>query len=212
MTFDERLKNAEDLVKQDKYLEALDIYSQLSVERPFDNNLLQTSLRLFDKICDGYYDFTPKTATEYLFRGVSKFYKGELLSSSLDYDKAISLDPNLEIAHYYRTINYRESGKNEDAILEIKKALAKKEHGTYYDALAESLFRLGRVKESLEAHELAIRNSVDARIWFNYGAHLSKAGDNKNAIIKLKKAIEIDPYYHDAQRALAYIIGRFGNQ
>jgi len=148
MTFDEKLLHGEDLIQQDKYHEAFDVYCDLSYERPENKELLIKAQFLFNRMKEAYSDFEPQSANDFLFRGVARFYDRDIYGSHMDYDKAIELNPALDAAHYYKSINYREEGKNELAIKEVEKAIAKNPNCDYFDEVAENLFRLGRVQES----------------------------------------------------------------
>lgn len=206
MTFDEKLKYGNELISEDKYLDAFDIFCDLYYDMPSNTELLEKALFVFSRITEGYSDFEPRTANEYLFRGVARFYKGDFSGSNSDYDQAIAINPKLDVAHYYKGINFREEGKNKLAISELEAALLKNSIPTYYDEIAENYFRLGLLDASLKYHALAIETSPnDARIWFNYGCHLSKAGQHTKAVNMLRKALEIMPNYRDAKRALEYV-------
>jgi tetratricopeptide (TPR) repeat protein len=207
MTFEEKLKYGNQLIKDDKYLEAFDIFCDLSYERQDDLELSKTALYLFSQIVEGNYDFKPSTANEFLFRGVSRFYKNELDDSNNDYDKALSLNPKLDVAYYHKGLNYGHQKKFELAITEIEKAISLNPNGTYYNEMAQQYFELGLFKECFQYHDKAIEQSPsNAYFWFTYGAHLSKGGLDANALLKLQTAVELDPKFDKAKIALDYVI------
>jgi tetratricopeptide (TPR) repeat protein len=141
---------------------------------------------------DGYYDFEPKTADDFLFRGVARFYKHEFESSTKDYDQAILLNPEFDTAHYYKSLNYGHTGNNLLAIKELEKAIAINPNCEYFNELAENHYQLGTSNECFKFHEKAIEKSpANPRFWFTYGTHLGKAKLYKSAVIKFKKAIEL---------------------
>ena len=212
MTFDEKLKYGNQLIKDDKYLEAFDIFCDLSYERKDDVELASTALYLFHQIVEGNYDFEPSTANEYLFRGVSKSYKNEYDSSNLDYDKALTLNPKLDVAYYNKGLNYGHQGKFELAIKEIEKAISMNPVGTYYNEMAQQYFELGLFAECFKNHDIAIKKEpLNPFYWFTYGAHLSKGGLHANSFLKLQKAVELDPNFDKAQRALQHVYLKLSN-
>jgi tetratricopeptide (TPR) repeat protein len=212
MTFDEKLKYGNQLIKEDKYLEAFDIFCELSSERKDDAELTTIALYLFHQIVEGNYDFEPSTANEFLFRGVSKSYKNEYEGAILDYDKALALNPNLDVAYYNKGLNYARQGKFELAIKEIEKAISLNPVGTYYNEMAQQYFELRKFKDCFLYHEKALeKEPSNPFYWFTYGAHLSKGGNDANAFLKLQKAVELDPSYEQAQRALEHVYLRLCN-
>jgi len=207
MTFDEKLKYGNQLIKDDKYLDAFDIFCDLSHERQDNPKLLETALYLFNQIVEGNYDFEPSTANEFLFRGVSKCYKGEFDSSNDDYDKALSLNSKLDIAYYNKGLNYGHQKKFDLGIKELEKAISMNPNGTYYNELAQQYFELRLFKECFQSHDKAIELSPsNAFFWFTYGAHLSKGGLDANALLKLQKALELDPKFDKARIALDFVL------
>ncbi len=206
MTFDEKLKYGNQLIKDDNYLEAFDVFCELSYERPDDVELSKTALFLFHQIVEGNHDFKPSTANEFLFRGVSKCYKHEFDSSNDDYNKALKLNPKLDVAYYNKGLNYGHQKKFELAIKEIEKAISLNPVGTYYNEMAQQYFELGRFPECFQYHDKAIKvEPLNPFYWFTYGAHLSKGGLDANSLIKLQRAVELDPKFDQAQRALQHV-------
>ncbi len=207
MTFEEKLKYGTQLAKEDKYLEAFDIFCDLSFERQDDLELQKIASYLFHQIVEGNYDFEPITANQFLFRGISKCHKGEFNNSNDDYDKALSLNPELDIAYRNKGLNYGHLKQFELGIKELEKAISMNPNCDYYNELAQQYYELGKFKECFQHHETAIAKAPsNAFYWHTYGVHLSKAGLNANALLKLQRAVELEPKFEPAQRALAYVI------
>ncbi len=212
MNFNEKLNYGNKLIEEDNYLEAFDIFCVLSYERPEDIELQITALKLFDRIVEGNYDFEPSTANEFLFRGVSKFYKNEYLSSNDDYDRALSLDPNLDIAYYNKGLNYGHLKRFDLAIKEIEIAISMHPCGTYFNELAQMYYEIGNFNECFKFHEKTIELVPKNQFfWFTYGAHLGKAELWANSASKLQKAVELDPQFLKAKQALAYVINKLSS-
>ncbi|WP_300492264.1 hypothetical protein [Flavobacterium sp.] len=98
MNYNDRKKYAEELIKQDKYPDALVEYSTLIKENPKDTQIIERFVFLWTRIQEGNYDFEPDTPEQYTMRGIAKFYNNETENSIKDFDKALSLDPNYDYA------------------------------------------------------------------------------------------------------------------
>jgi tetratricopeptide (TPR) repeat protein len=152
------------------------------------------------RITEAHYDFKPETAEEYLFRGVARFYRGELSTSIEDYNEALKLYPKSDYALKCKAFSLMHQCNYLLAIEELKKAIEIKPHGEYYDDIAENHSRMGMNREALEWHEKAIASSPnDPRLWYNCGTHLGKMNMVANAVMKFQKAIELYPEYDDAK-------------
>jgi tetratricopeptide (TPR) repeat protein len=209
MNFNDKLKQAEKFVAEDNYLAAYDLYCELSYERQEDKSLLDKALFLLSRITEANYDFEPQTAIQFLFRGVAKCYKNEIKNSIVDYDKAISLDPKLVNAYYFKAISLRELGQNALAIEEANRAIAVTPNADSYDELAENYFRLGNIKECLLNHKKATEiGPNNSRIWFNYAVHLGKAEMYANSLIAFQKVQELDPKYPKLDIAMNHIMSK----
>lgn len=99
--------------------------------------------------------------------------------------------------------------KNDLAIVEAKKAIKIMPNADSYDELAENYFRLGQIKECLFNHQEAIKiGSKNARLWFNYAAHLGKAEMYANSLEAFLKVQEIDPKYPNLDIAISHILSK----
>src|SRR4051812_42383597 len=124
MTLEERKQEGLEYIKVDNYKKALEIFSVLLYENPKDQELLEISLFLFSRITEAHYDFQPQSAEEYLFRGVARFYKGELATSIEDYNAALKLYPKSDYALKCKAFSLTHQGNFLLAIEELKKAIA----------------------------------------------------------------------------------------
>lgn len=205
ITFDQKKTEGLKYIKEDNYKKAFEIFSLLFYERPKDQELLAISTFLFKRILDGNYDFQPETGEEFIYRGVAKFYKGELTGSIADFDQAIKLNSTLDYAYKCKGFSLMYLKKYSSAIDEFQKAIRINPQGEYYDDIAESYSRMGKGREAILYHEKAIEKAPsDARLWYNYGVLLGQMNMTEEAVIKLQKAIELYPNYEDAKHNLKY--------
>ncbi len=205
MNFEEKKQEGLRYIKEDNYKEALEIFSLLFYENPKDLELLEITQFLFQRITEGNYDFQPKKAEEYIYRGVARFYKGKLSESIEDFDIAISLNNKLDYAYKCKAFSLMWLEKHQESIEELEKAISINPHGEYYDDIAENYSRMGLDNKAIEFHEKAIHKSPDdARLWYNYGTHLGKMNMIAKAVTKLQKAVELYPNYDDAIYNLNY--------
>jgi tetratricopeptide (TPR) repeat protein len=199
MNYNERKKHAEDLIKQDKYSDAILEYDILFKENPNDPQNKERFIFLWSRIQSGNYDFEPKTSEEYTMRGISKLYNKEIKNSIIDFDKALSIDTNNHYALKSRAFSLKSLGQMEDAIADLKKAISIQPTGEYYDDLSEIYQLIDDSKTSLEFHQKAIETSPEnSRLWYNYGVDLAESGNLKEALSKFDKAIELWSKYDDA--------------
>lgn len=212
MNTDKRKQEGLEYIKNDNYKKALEIFSVLLYENPKDQELLEISMFLFQRITDAHYDFQPETAEEFLFRGVARFYHEELEASIADYNEALKKHPKSDYALKCKAFSLMHQGNHLLAIEELKKAIEINPHGEYFDDIAENLSRAGMNKEAIDYHEKAITASPnDARLWYNYGTHLGKMNMIAGAVLKLQKALELYPEYEDAKHNLAHYYYKLQN-
>ena len=213
MNYNDRKKHAEELIRQDKYLDALVEYRELFKENPKDTQNIQHFIFLWSRIQQGNYDFEPDTAEQYTMRGIAKFYNNEVENSISDFDKALNLDTNYDYALKLRAFSLKILGRMEEAIIDLNKAIRIQPTGEYYDDLSEIYNLMGNKKTALDFDQKAIEVSPnDARLWYNYGIDLAESGNLKEALEKLNKAIELWPEYDDAIKNRQWIIDTLKKQ
>jgi tetratricopeptide (TPR) repeat protein len=209
MNYEERKKKAFKLIEEDNYRKAFDEFASLFYENPKDLELIKVCFFLLDRMIEGNYDFQPETAEQFIFRGVSKFYKSEYLNSIEDYDKAIAINPKLDYAIKCKAFSLTFLSKYEQAIECLEKAIQINPAGEYYDDIAENYSKLGDHKSASIYHEKAIQFSPnDFRLWYNYGTHLGAHGDFERAIKMFDESIRLYPLYEDAIHNREYYLKR----
>jgi tetratricopeptide (TPR) repeat protein len=199
MTYEERKKNAVRLIKEDSYPEAFIEFSILYKENPSDEDVRNAITFLFSRIQEGNFDFTPVTAEEFSMRGIAAFYHQAYPESIADLTKAIELDPAYDYAYKSRAFSYLATGRINEGIEDLKKAININPTGEFFDNLAEFYSQTGEIDKALEYYKKAVAASPDdPRLWYNYGVQLGESGNAKEALAKFDKAIELWPQYEDA--------------
>ena len=163
MNYQEQKAKILKLIQEDSYLPAFRECANLIYENPRDSEMTEVCLFLWSRIIEANYDFEPETAEQYHFRGLSKFYKGEVEASIKDYDKALSLKPRMDYVIKTKAFSYHHLGQFEKAIELLNEAIAIKEAGEYYDDLAENYSKLGDAPKTLFYHEKRFRPHLKTR-------------------------------------------------
>jgi tyrosyl-tRNA synthetase len=121
--------------------------------------------------------------------------------------KALSIDPEFELAYVNQGTALANLGKTDEAIAKYKKAISisPKEPTAYYNlgAVYESL---GEIEKALECYQKTI--SVDETFehgYFNAAAMYANLKNYNEAILALKKLLQINPNAKDAKDMLKEI-------
>jgi tetratricopeptide (TPR) repeat protein/S1-C subfamily serine protease len=192
-----------------RYPEALVAISQAISLEPKDTTLLNVkadSLRKLKryseaiKICDEIIKHK-KEAWAYSNCGFIKYELGDKKGAILDYDKAISINPQVAHAYSNRGIAKSELGDKKGAILDYDKAITiNPQHAYAYYNRGIAKSELGDKKGAILDYDKAITISPQfAPAYSDRGNAKSELGDKKGAILDYDKAITINPQY-----AIAY--------
>jgi len=105
-------------------------------------------------------------------------------------------DPNLHVVLAKLGEAYEAAGRFPDAVGAYERAIAlKPEMAGYYNNLGNNLARTGKTQEAMAAYEksAALDPTNAANAWRNAGIVLFNANLMKEAIVPLKKSLELDP-------------------
>jgi len=114
-------------------------------------------------------------------------------------DKAMAMDPNSAVVHYYACIIYRVAGKPAEAIPMCKKAIRLEPFapGNYYANLGMAFFQNGTdCEEAVKACEKALRLAPEGmmiHIWAT--TVFSACGREKEARKTAKELLRINPRF-----------------
>ena len=139
-------------------------------------------------------------AYAYVNRGIAKYQLGQKQAAITDYDRAISINPNLAYAYVNRGITKYQLGQKQAAITDYNRAISINSN------LAESYYNRGIVKYELGQKQAAIAdydraiftnpNYTDA--YYNRGIIKYELGQKEAAINDFNRAIFINPNYAQA--------------
>jgi tetratricopeptide (TPR) repeat protein/S1-C subfamily serine protease len=190
-----------ELRKYNEAIKAIDIAIALE---PTDPLLLSAKARIFNNAgkyqqAIAIYDKLIKERPEnYMFisRGHNKLDAGDKAAALLDFNKAISLDPNSARGYLNRGIlNYRNGNSNSKTILDIDKAISLDDRSEVaYFLRANSKLQLGDNKGALLDAETGI--SLEPKSHLGYiarGNAKSQLGDRQGALLDFDKAIAVEP-------------------
>lgn len=209
MNYDEKAKIIDELIQQDRYPEALVECSKLFKANPKDEQNIEKFVFLFNRINDGNYDFDPDNAEQYIMRGISCFYKGEVENSIDDYNRALKIEPNHDYALKSRAFSLKMLDRFDEAIADLNKAILIKPSGEYFDDLAEIYDLMGNRNKTLECHQKAVDHSPNNhRLWYNFGVTLAEDGNLLEAVKMFDVAIQLWPQYEDAIVNRQYVLDR----
>ncbi len=150
---------------------------------------------------------SPKLAMAYVHRGAAYHEKGDLLSATADYQKAILLKDDA-YAHSNLAMIYKEAKRFDDAVLEYDKAIALKPQfwGAYFDR--------GNLYRENGKFDLAIADYTKvlkilpgyAQAYANRGTAHFLNGEQHSALLDFNWAIRFDPRAINAinNRAVIY--------
>jgi Tfp pilus assembly protein PilF len=150
-------------------------------------------------------------AEAYFRKGYEAQMQGNLEEAIAHYRRSIELCPTAE-AHTFLGWAYSYQGKHEEAIQECQLAIQiDPEFGNPYNDIGAYLIELGRLDEAI----LWLRRAIGARRYeprhyphMNLGRVYAKQGKLYEAVVELKRALEIQPDYVAARSELHRILGR----
>ena len=107
-----------------------------------------------------------------------------------------------------RALFYADQGRNLDEAVTLARGELRQRHDIYtFDTLAWTLFKAGRLTEAAQNARRALAfGTRDASLYFHAGAIAAAQGQKALAQTDLKRALEINPFFHPTQPAQARAI------
>jgi len=158
------------------------------------------------------------SSSKLLERAISLYKEGHFQDALKLLDKITDAEFHI-VKHYHRGLVLARMGRLEEAleafkeIHEIPARIKGFDSGSflhaYYASLGSLLQQLSKIKneyrdDAITCYEYALQlKGTDARLWHNLAIAYIDLGMPGEAIDKLKRAIDIEPDFHDARYSLA---------
>jgi len=119
-------------------------------------------------------------------------------------------------AHGYETLAcyFRDRGEHEKSAESWRDAIAAKPSPRYFGALGNAYRRSGEYDKAIEAYDRSLRMASHfpgmARVHKNFGNTLARVGRLEEAVLQLKKAIDLRPGRTEVHQSLGNILGKLG--
>ena len=138
--------------------------------------------------------------------------KGDYAGASLEWSKAVAVDPEDGKARYHFAYALDKQGQLEQAIEQYRKSVElDKSNASAFAGLSMALAHAGNMDESIAAAKQAVLlNPKDVVTEGNLAAGLLEVGRTDEAVEHIKKALELDPDFADAHNMLGIVLARAG--
>lgn len=163
----------------------------------------QTASKLFTEILDS--GRLPKgqwTATTYYLRGKAYRSSRQYDLALADYQKAVEVDPKMDVAFYEMAATYQAKGNHNKAVEAFTKAIAIKGNADYYYGRCVSNSWIGNQSAAISDCEVAARARPTADLLGSLGRMYEDAGRKQQAIETYKRALAINPNQPEAREGL----------
>jgi tetratricopeptide (TPR) repeat protein len=140
--------------------------------------------------------------------GNSFYSLGRLDEAMIQYQKALSLWPELDGARGGVANVLFQKGRVSEAISEYQKALEiKADFPEAHYNLGYCYVQVGRLDDAIAQYQIAVELRPDSAAYHNaLGNALSRAGQTDEAVLEYQKALKIKPDYAEADNNLAYTL------
>ncbi|MCA9246966.1 MAG: tetratricopeptide repeat protein [Planctomycetales bacterium] len=153
------------------------------------------------------------TISEALAVAVRQHQAGQLHAAETIYRQILGVAPNHSDALHLLGVIAHQVGRPEDAIAQIKRAVAiKGDDPTYHSNLGAAYHAAGRYEEAAATCRQAVALQPDSpEAHNNLGAALKELDELDEAIVCYRRAIELNGAYVDAHKNLGSALWRKGN-
>ncbi len=137
----------------------------------------------------------PASTDGYAEQGIAHFEKSDFNGAIADFTKAIELNStNLEFCFYFRGMAFYRIGKLDEALADVSKAIALREHPRFFDDRGNMLAQKGDLAAALSDLNKAIEISPEyAKAFGDRALVRLMLGEDSAAESDFKKSFELDP-------------------
>ncbi len=142
-----------------------------------------------------------------------KFHRRKLYPQAIrDCSKAVSLDPENELAHHALGMVYIETKEFEKAARHLQKAIALKDDvATYHYQLGEVYQWMGQPEQAAKSLLKAVElNDALYKAFYRLGRVYQEMDDPQKALQKYTEALERNPRFFEAYRELGSLYADYG--
>ena len=199
----EKVKALEsDFLLSKKFEEA----NRLAYNRDFDSaiKLYTEAINIYTKLI--FSDDNEMISGVFTNRGYAYMNMNNYNAALSDYNKAISLNPNNNVAYNNRSVVYNNMQKYLEAVADCNKALKiDPSHAEAYINRGVSYMKLGNYTAAMQDFNKSISLTESAVSYANRGLAYCMSMNFEEGIKDLTKAIEIDPNYANSYISLGGI-------
>ena len=160
-------------------------------------------------------EIDPKLSDAYVSLGMAYYQMNMTDEATAEFEKAVEVDPNNYRAHIYLAQDYATAEKYDKVIVHLSKAVEiDSSNPQVLKQLGGMLLKYGTEGDVIKAREI-LEKAVklipdDPEVLMNYGYTLYLASRFNEAVTNLKKALEIQPNYPEANYNIALSYSRLG--
>jgi tetratricopeptide (TPR) repeat protein len=163
-----------------------------------------------EQICGRLMDVTPNSLAAWSAQGSLDCARGEWAGAQEAFEKCLAIDPLNIDAHWGMWLAYSNRGQTADGMMHLQEVIRlDPDHATAASEYGILLSQSGNLHQAEHYLRLARRlSSGQPQAHFNLGMMLMEAGRTNEAVTCLVEALQLDPAYEAARRALARIESR----
>jgi serine/threonine protein kinase/Flp pilus assembly protein TadD len=213
-----RLAKSSRPIDLDQALEDLHVAARLKPGLKSISELSGRILRLLgnqadaDRAMERSRELPPRIALDFYLLGDLAYSEKDCTRAIPLYDEAVSLDPQMIQALFFRGMCQFNRGRYDLAERDFRITRhLDPDHAIPANNLGNALTQLGRFEEAFDAYQIALELDPDhGTIHFNYGEALRSFGLSDRAEKQFRRALELDPGYSKTHINLGDVLAESG--